>query len=383
MSVYKLATSLGAATEKDLGWLLTEFEPFQLNPNYSWVGRTKLIGGNVNRDKWPTVVPVHGPRVPHKGEVEYAIEKMIKISWEFAEPAAGVLRGQAGGHNYNPAVVGTRGMPQSLATVFVPPVGYQPQVRPTVRVLEVNMPDHSAIAQDWDFHLNLERTNAVAFRADKRPPYDILVKKPPPPWSPGFNPPITRQMSKEPNYLKNTIYSAFRSYLKRRYDRDIGVDNLTFVAALNKELVTPETQELVYEYLVWLSITKKESAHMGRRVEYEGLKEWISTSRCLDASLAFALMGSPPTPGWMYIVIVWGGYVVPFRLTEDEVWGTHEAEIAQFGSIPAERIVGFCHFDDYAAPDTSIFIRKSFRKDEPAACDAMFDALSGKTPKYA
>jgi len=269
-------------------------------------------------------------------------------------------------------------------------VGYHPQVRPTDQVLEVKTPvvkgrrddeppDMLVIAQDWSFHEQLERTNAVTFRADKRPPYEILVKKPTPPWQPGFNPPITRQMSGEDHYLKWNIYNAFKGYLKRRFNREIGVDNLTFLAAVKKELVTPETQELLYEYMVWLSITKKESAHMGRMVENEALKEWISTSRCLDGSMAFALGGAKP--GWMYIVIVWGGYVVPFNLTGDQVWGTHEAEIAQFGSIPAERIVGFCHFEEYAAPDTPIFIRKSFRRDEPAACDAMFDALSGKIPK--
>jgi len=176
--------------------------------------------------------------------------------------------------------------------------------------MPVKMADKSAIAADWDFHRTLERTNAVTFRADGRRPYDILVKKPPPGWEPGFNPPISRALSKDPFYLKNNIFNAFKEYLKRRYDRDIGVDQVTFVAAVNKELVTPEAQALVYEYLVWLSITKKQSAHLGRMLENEALKEWISTSRCLDSSLSFAMRGTHP--GWIYVQVVHAGYVVPF-----------------------------------------------------------------------
>jgi len=377
MSVYKLATApygvvdengvfVETATEKDLGWLLTEFEPFQPNPQYSWKTRRPA-----RRDQWPTVVPVHGPAVVNT--LEDIMYKMMDISWRFSEPEAGVLRGMAGGHNYNPMVIGTHGMPQSLAKVFVPPQGYHPQVRPTGTNLPVMMTDKSAIARDWHLHEGLERTNAVTFRADKRPPYKILVEAPPPPWQPGFNPPISRALSKEPYYLANGIYSAFKGYMKRRYQRDIG-DSATFVAAVNKELVTPQAKELLYEYLVWLSITKKESAHLGRMVENEALKEWISTARCLDASLVFANMGG--TPGWMYVVIVHSGYVVPFAAREELEWGTAETEIAQFGSIPADRIVGFARFS-YTGPDTPIFIRKSFRKDEPKACDRIFDALSG------
>lgn len=168
---------------------------------------------------------------------------------------------------------------------------------------------------------------------------------------------------------------CYRRALERRYRRTI--DKETFLAAVDRQLVSPQAKELVYEYLVWLSITKKESAHLGRMVENQALKGWISTARALDSSLTFAMMG-PPGGGWIYITMVHSGYVVPYDHRQEIEWGTAESEIAQFGSIPKERIVGFAKY--CYAWDSPIFLRKTFREREPKAFEYMHKALSGMTP---
>jgi hypothetical protein len=150
---------------------------------------------------------------------------------------------------------------------------------------------------------------------------------------------------------------------------------------VTKEFRTGEDLEIPYEYLVWKSIVDKESAHLGRMLENETLKAWTSTARCLDSSLVFATF-PPSGHGWMYVVIVHAGYVVPFSKHQEDEWGTAEAEIAQYGPIPWERIVGFTHISSDKKPDTPIFLRRTFRKTEPQACEQIYNSLSGKTPPH-
>ena len=94
----------------------------------------------------------------------------------------------------------------------------------------------------------------------------------------------------------------------------------------------------------------------------------------------FAVMNK--TPGWLYVVIVQSGYVVPLITAQSSPdWGTREAEIAQYGPIPADRIVGFTFIQtDPIEPYGPIFMRKSFREKEPKAFEFMFDMMSGGCP---
>jgi hypothetical protein len=74
--------------------------------------------------------------------------------------------------------------------------------------------------------------------------------------------------------------------------------------------------------------------------------------------------------------VVHAGFVVPYQGLDEIVWGSAEAEIAKFGPVRAEQIVGFVHFDPHS-PDSPIFMRKAFRKNEPKAFQQMHQALSG------
>jgi hypothetical protein len=257
--------------------------------------------------------------------------------------------------------IGTRGMPQSLFKQFVQPdQGYKPQHRPTDSVMQTVMPNNSSIATDWALHGEMERVNAVTFRADKRSPYDVIVK------ARGFNPPNTRT---DRHYITNNIVGGFKSYLFRRYKREVSSEDI--LRAIDREITSTADRDLLNEYMVWFSFVSKESAHLARMVDYEFEKGWTSTSKSLTRSMTFVSFGG--TPGWMYVTVVHGGFVVPYGR---DVWESLEAEIAQFGPVRSDRIVGFVHFDPHK-PDSPIFMRKSFRKEEPKAFQAMYQALSG------
>jgi hypothetical protein len=226
------------------------------------------------------------------------------------------------------------------------------------------MPNQSAIATDWALHGKMRRTNAVTFRADKRAPYDVIVK------ARGFHPPNTRT---DRYYVTKKIAVEFQGYLSRRYNRKVSLDDV--VRVIDRELTSQSDRDLLNEYLVWFSFVTKESAHLSRMVDHEFEKGWTSTSISLSRSINFVASGG--TPGWMYVTVVHAGFVVPYdRTNKQVVWGSFEAEIARFGPVRAEQIVGFVHFES-RAPDSPIFMRKSFRKDEPKACQAMHQALSG------
>ena len=187
----------------------------------------------------------------------------------------------------------------------------------------------------------------------------------------GVHPPNSRT---ERYYLENNIYGAFDGYSQRRFQRP--VDKADFIRAVDSAVPNQDDQRLLVDYMMWRKIVEREAVHLGRMVENECLKGYISTSRAIDSSTFFGT-AYHTKPGWLYLTVVHGGFVVPFG--DKHYWGTGEAEIAQWGPIPGERIVGFVHLDGYK-PDSEIYIRRTFRKEEPKAFEEMFNIMSGKTP---
>jgi hypothetical protein len=372
---------LGYPDYKDLRSLDIDFEAFSPDEAYQWGGGKKQPGDPV--EEWPIVVPVNAPPVPP--DLPTAIQKMVEATWKDTAPSQAVARGKAGvpvdGHErpdgsrvqrWDEVHIGTRGMPQHLFQQFAQPdKGYRPQERPATQVLTTVMPDKSAIANDWGLFADMERVNAVTFRADKRPPAEVILN------CRGFYPPNTRT---DPAYTKR-IAEEFSLYLWRRHGRTVPKEEILRV--MNRELASVDDRELLSAFMVWSSTLAKEAGHLGRMVEHEFEKGWISTSKYLPSSMNFAITGR--TPGWIYVTVVHGGFVVPFDRDTKIPWGTREAEIAKFGPLRADQIVGFIHYqveaphrdDLYGVPDTPIFFRKSFRKDEKVACQQMYKALSG------
>ena len=147
--------------------------------------------------------------------------------------------------------------------------------------------------------------------------------------------------------------------------------------AFNNEAAMTQEQRTLTDYLMWRKIVEREAVHLGRMVENECLKGYISTSRSIDRACYFGT-NYWKKPGWLYITVVHDGFVVPNGLSE--TWGTTEGEVAQWGPIPAKRIVGFMRLESGGQPTGPIYARRRFRSDEPKAFAAVFDIMSGKGP---
>ena len=340
------AAAYDNSLEKVVGW--GDFEPFEPDSKYSWKNRPAP-----HKDSWPIAVPKGGPPV-RQNHLPFLIREVIKASWKFAEPAHGTPRGNLS--------IGVRG-----GLGAVPTDTYHSQVRPTSPVINTTFLNENAIASDWKVFEQIPRTNAVTFRGDSRNPMTVIKE------CDGFGPPDSRT---DAWYLEHNIYDAFKDYLKRRYGRDLPEE--AFLQAIRTAVPTAEDQRLLVDYMMWRKICEKEALHMGRMVENECLKGYISTSRSIDTAIMF---GSRyyKVPGWVYVTFVHGGFVVPWG--KENLWGSEEAEIAQWGPVPGKRIVGFMQIDFYnPTPGTPIYFRPSFRKEEPQAFEYIFKVMSGKTP---
>lgn len=353
----------------ELGNLLSEFEGFQPDPNYSFTGRVAP-----ERNSWKTIKPQSAPPIP---PLPLLIQKMMKATWKYAEPSWDNTQGARPGKPAHGITIGTRGgaAPSTSGLGL-----FNPQVRPTVPVdasgnqhgITTTFPTETAIASDWKVFKTIPRTHALTFRGDSRSPNDVISK------AGGFYPPNSRQ---DRYYLENNIYTAFADYLKRRCGRDLTKDQ--FLGAVDETAILDEDKKLLVDYLMWRKITEREAVHLGRMVETECLKGYISTARGIDTAIFFAT-GYGNRQGWLYLTHVFGGFVVP--LGDKKYWGTEEGEVAQWGPIPAARIVGFVHVVNgvpafpHGMPDGPIFIRRSFRLAEPKVFEHVFKVMSGMIP---
>lgn len=332
----------------DLGWLAAEFEAFAPDTKYGDKWRAAP-----SKDAWDIIEPRTAPPVGHLMPI---VERLIKSTWKFAEPARDTPRGDL--------LIGTRGMPNAMAQA-VSNQTYHPQVRPTRANIDSSFPTDTAIASDWEVFHQIERTNAVTFRGDTRTPSEIISR------AGGFHPPMSRT---DRYYLENGIYYAFKDYLNRRFGRSL--ESQDFLRAVDSSAPSPEQKSLLIDYLMWRKITEREAVHLGRMVENECLKGYISTARSIDTAISFGTAYNKK-PGWLYVTVVHAGFIVPWNEREN-FWGSREAEIAQWGSIPSERIVGFRHLDGWA-PEGPVFIRRKFRKSEPDAFRKIFNIMCGAT----
>ena len=377
--------NLGRVTVKDVGNLLTEFESFEPDPQYRFAGRVEPKAG-----EWRLIKPKNGPPI---GDLPEIIKRLVKSLWKVTEPSRNNIQGWHGKQVQVPGritigaraqvahgiAIGTRSgaVPTTAGTGLytsqdtrVPQV---PQVRPVSPEITTKYPTDSAIVSDWHLFNWIRRTNAVTFRGDTRPsPIDVIAK------GGGFYPPNSR---KDDGYIKGDIYAQFSDYLNRRYGAPLLITNEEFLDLVKKETKTDAEKSLFVDYMEWRSICAREVAHLGRMVERQTLKGYISTARSIDTSLNFAT-NFGKTSGWLYVTVVHSGFVVP--LDQESVkhyWGSEEAEIAQWGPIPANRIVGFVRVKmGERIPDGPIFFRRSFRMQDPEAFEYMFKVISGMVP---
>ena len=313
MFEYKPESSSDTLDYAAIGSLASDFEAFKLHPKYTWKRPTRVTP---SKDAWKIIVPKSAPRI---GELPQIIQNVIKMTWKFAEPSIGAQRGDI--------MIGTRvpfgrGIPNGVQNQT-----YHPQVRPSQQNLPTGTPNDAAIAADWKVFQQIKRTNAVTFRGDSRSPRQVINEMG------GFTPPNSRS---DRYYLENNLYNEFSKYLERRYNRNLSKND--FLRAVDAAAPTAEDKKLLVDYMMWRKIMEKEAVHLGRMVENECQKGYISTSRSIDSSVNFATRHLK-VEGWLYVTIVHSGFIVPWGSSAH--WGSEEAEIAQWGPIPASRIVGF------------------------------------------
>jgi hypothetical protein len=365
-------TPVGIARMEDIGGLLAEFDGYEPDQNYNFARRV-----TPGKEEWKIVEPESAPPIT---PLPLVIQRMLKATWKYAEPARDNVRGmvpsqvgQGGiaiGARSHGITIGTRGRPVPQGA----PTQFAPQQRPTTPIdaagnlhgIQTTFPSDSAIASDWKLFETIPRTHAVTFRGDSRSPDAVITK------AGGFYPPNSRT---DKSYIEKNIFNAFKDYLKRRWNRDLTKEE--FLRSVVAAGVMEGDKKLLVDYLMWRKITDKEAVHLGRMVETECLKGYISTARGIDTALFFAT-GYYANPGWLYLTVVHSGFVVP--LGDKNYWGTEEGEVAQWGPIPAQRIVGFLHVQSNGIPDGPIFIRRSFRQAQRKAFERMFKVMSGMTP---
>lgn len=349
----------------ELGYLPTEFEVFEPNPKYGFEGRRPP-----SKDAWKIMVPKLAPPI---GNVPLVIENLINSTWKFAEPVNGASRGDLSIGMRKHAHVGPNWAGVDTSTSVADK--YHVQVRPTGSNISTTFPNKTAIASDWKVFEQIKRTNAVTFRGDTRPPINVITK------CGGFHPPNSRT---DQYYLENNIFQEFAAYMKRRYKCTLTQDE--FLGAVNSSSRSVGDKRLLVDYMMWRKICEREAFHLGRMVENECLKGYISTARSIDTSVSFGTAFGKRS-GWLYVTVVHAGFIVPWD--KRNLWGSEEAEIAQWGSVPGERIVGFVHLGMYKdghpfiGPEGPIFLRRSFRKNEPEAFEYIYNVMSGMTPEDA
>jgi hypothetical protein len=149
--------------------------------------------------------------------------------------------------------------------------------------------------------------------------------------------------------------------------------------AVKSAIPSPEDRKWWTEYVLWRALEDQEKFHAGRMVAYEALKGYISTSRSVDVAKDFAL--GKLDIGWVYVVLIEGGIVIPKAPHSWAAFGGEE-EIAYPGSVPWAKIYGFRQVSKTAGfkfvPNQPLLLRKGFQEKDPKAFKECYAALSGK-----
>jgi hypothetical protein len=283
-----------------------------------------------------------------------ALETLLDHAWKSAKkpdsaPGPITLAASRGSHQPGAAVqVGVyKPIPVTKSPAFAVQVGAAPHLK-------------TGFARDWDLQRDIPRVHAYTFRGDTRNPKEI--KK-----AGGFLPPITRT---DAYYMENVVYKQFNQYLQSKVGMSISYAD--FQKCVNQSMDTG-LRTLFVHYGIWRACVEQEALHLGRMLAEEALKGFISTSRATKVAKGFAKAN-----GWVYVLFLNGGYVVPKKGTS--AWTTifGEQEIAMPESVPWEAIMGFRQTDAGKKFTGPIYLRDTFEASESAAAQQCYELLSGK-----
>jgi len=223
------------------------------------------------------------------------------------------------------------------------------------------------VANDWTLMTKLERISAYTFRGDTRNPDQIRAVD-------GFFPPATRT---DDYYLKKKVYEFFQKYMLARWQVDIS-SRLTpdeFVTMVKNTTKSEDNEDLWYQYTIWRALAQAEELHLGRMLAEETLKGYISTSRAVAVAKGFS--GSA---GWVYVVRVDGGIVVPDK-GDGHPWTKifGEQEIAYPGPLKWSTVMGFRKTANKKfVPNEPLYLRKALQNEDRKAFESCYELLSGK-----
>ena len=271
-------------------------------------------------------------------EFDQFFERMAKNQWRATLPSQQAFRDCAG--------LG-RAVPMGLH-------------RPSTRVDAAKPLYRGAPATDWKKIRELDRVNAYVFRGDKRRPTDIRAAN-------GFHPPSART---DDRYL-TLIARRFVDYMKQHFSKD--VDPGEVVQYIKGQ---GPVGKVFVEYEIWRAILGSEKLHIGRMVDDEFLRGYISTTRNILTARTFVRITSADgykAPVYaVYALHSEGGFLLPPRA--QHVHGTKgtEAEVAHPGPLPWSKVMAFrtgmsIDWDDNRTFYKSgvLFVRKGFLLADP------------------
>ncbi len=282
-----------------------------------------------------------------------ALQALLDHVWVSAKPesAPGPVR-----------LAATRGPQQPGAAIQAGVYKPTPVTKSEAFNLQVGVAPHlkTGFARDWDLQKVIPRVQAYTFRGDTRPPREI--KK-----AAGFLPPITRTDAK---YMENVIYPQFSKYLQSKMGTSISFAD--FQKCVNQSM-DPGLRKMFVYYGIWRACIEHESLHLGRMLAEEALKGFISTSRATTVAKGFAKEN-----GWVYVLFVNGGFVVPKKGSHAWTAIFGEQEIAMPEPVPWEAIMGFRQTNAGKKFTGPIYLRDTFEASESEAAQKCYDLLSGK-----
>ena len=219
---------------------------------------------------------------------------------------------------------------------------------------------------NWSMVGEMPRVSAYTFRGDKRTPVEIAEAG-------GFYPPITRR---DKYYVDSVIQGHFKEYMKARFGTDVTPQEFNRAYA---QIVTQDSdRELIHSYLTWQALVQNEAYHVGIMLAQEDLKGYISSTKSVSVAKGFC-SSKAGTNGWVYVMRIAGGFVVPDK--KKHVWTQlfGEQEIAYPAEIRWSEIFGFRQVDQatkkFMGP---IFLRKHMKVYNKNAYRSICDLLSGK-----
>lgn len=219
------------------------------------------------------------------------------------------------------------------------------------------------IAKDWSLMEDIDVVKAYTFRGETsfRAPQDVKARG-------GFHPPSTRNDDAYLNPPTGKVYLAFVDYMKRVHNQTINEQQ--YIAAIQQR--SPRFKQLFHHYSLWRELLKAEELHLGRMLANELLKGYISTTKSVSVAKGFA-----GASGWVYCVLVRGGYHVPEKGESDWTSIFGEQEIAFPGSIPWKDVYAFrqVKMSKFTGP---LWLRSGSGYWGPEKMKKVYKLLSGK-----